>query len=397
MEPNFIPINMNESIEIKSTLSQNITSEWVRDHLMEAIYLNGEMSALEIPPFRQLKAKLKPFSLPEANPLAITTNNSNTVDNILSIMLSKSVLRGRKKLIKPFLQTIKDNMQVLADNEQPLNFVLPTLPFKDQSPFGTGANIYHTDLGEYCIFAQLKRILEAIKSIYAPGAHMTLLCDGYIYADIFTNGNKDGAGQYKAKCEELKNRYGLYNDVTLLDMREVFFNVPHWEHIEKTIQEKIWELYHSNEEVKQRVDFLARRFVFYTALSKLSYEEARVMYMHSPWPHWVWETLLNSAVKYASIHLTMKKTNLIANAFPYAIRCTVHPKAAAQLALHMTNAKNDLLPYNGVAVVSRQAVNEGLSLYQALRIRRLCDVLRYEDVHAVYTTTAKDPFYYEVA
>lgn len=374
----------------------NITESWVVTHFFEAIYLNGEMSSASIPPYRQLEQKLIDFTLPEAAPFDVKQNQSNISDKILDIMLRKSVRRGTKGLIMPFADEIKNNINIFVKNHQPISFVLPTLPFKDQSPFGTGARINEVDLGEYCFFAQMKRIIEAIKLIYPPGAHMTLLCDGFIYADIFTNGNKIGAGQYKAKCESIKNAYGLYNEITLLDMREVFFSFPWWGNVENQIVDLLWRLYQNNDAVKERLDFLARRFVYYVALPNVGYEEAREIYSSKIWPKWIWDALLNSAIKYASIHLTMKKINIVKSMFPLAIRCTVHPKAAAQLPLNVTNSSNDLLPYNGVAVVSRSAQERGMSLFQAIRVRRLCDVMQHQDVKAVYTDEFYNPYYYEI-
>lgn len=375
----------------------DINETWIHINILDSIYLNDDNKSVpHIPPFKQIDKKLITLSLPEAKPLPLRLCGGNIVDQILDIMLSRSVRKGSKRIILPFLTKIKEKIQVLVEYSQPISFVLPTLPFKDQSPFGTNAIINHVDLGEYCFFAQIKRILQAIKSIYHPGAHMTLLCDGYIYADIFVNDDKDGAGKYKVECERIKNAYGLHNDVTLLDMREIFFRVPNWKNIEKLIRENVWKLYKIDQIIKQRLDSLARRFIYYVKIPNHSYEEVRMLYENNSWPCWVWEILLDSAIKYASIHLTMKKTNLVTTAFPFSIRCTIHPKASTQLPLHVTNSKSYLLPYNGVATVSRHAKIKGDSLFDALKILRFFEVLRYENICAVYTNEGKNPFYYEI-
>ncbi|MDA2936084.1 isocyanide synthase family protein [Patescibacteria group bacterium AH-259-L05] len=373
-----------------------ITNEWVRSGLLKAIHINYQKSTLNISPFKKLESKQVSLSLPEANPLQQQTKSLAPVDQILAIMLSKSVRRGKKALIEPFLNSIREKIQGIVDHQQPISFILPTLPFKDQSPFVTGASISHVDLGEYAFFAQIKRILNAVKEVYTPGAHMTLLCDGYIYADIFANGDKKGAGRYKARCEQIKNEYGLYNEVTCFDMREVLFDMPEWKHIETAIQEIVRKLYQTDPAAKERLDTLARRFIFHVAIPNHLYEEARIIYSSSPWPDWIWEKLLDSAIRYSALQLTLKKTELVKRAFPSAVRCTVHPKAAAQLPLHLTNPHNQLLPYNGAATISRQAQTQGQSLFQALRIKRLCDILEYDDVIAVYTENSKDPIYYEI-
>lgn len=376
--------------------SDKITEEWVSQDLLTSIYLNGEPSTLDIPPFRELKKRSIDHFLPEAPSLCLMSQANSLADQIMHIMLSKEVFRGKQKIVAPFIQHLKEKIQFLIDYHQPIHFVFPFLAFKDQSPFGTNARIDHTDLGEYCFFAQIKRILSAIQTIYSPGAHLTILCDGYIYADIFVNDDKDGAGRYKSKCEQIKNAYDLYNEVSLIDMREILFQLPCWQDIRQTIQAHVWKLYHKDHMVKQKLDFLAKRFIFYTKLPDCSYEQARTLCASDSYPKWIWDTLIDSAIKYASIHLTLKKTNLIQNAFPFSLRATVHPKPAAQFPLHPGNYKNDLLPYNGVPIVSRQSVGRDKLLFEVFKIQRLCDVLKNKHVQAVYLHGDTDPFYYEL-
>jgi len=375
---------------------RQIADGWVRSGLLEGIHINYQEPPRNVAPFRKLEHKQVAFLLPEASPLELEMRNMTPTEQILAIMLSKSVRRGKRALIEPFLGPIRESIESVVSHQQPISFILPTLPFKDQSPFVTGAAIDHVDLSEYAFFAQLKRILQAIKKVYTPGAHITLLCDGFIYADIFANNDKDGAGRYKARCEKIKNAYELYNEVTLFDMREVLFDMPEWTRIETAIQEVVRRLYQDDASTKERLDTLARRFVFHVAIPNLSYEEARVIYLRSSWPNWILEKLLDAAIKYSALQLTLKKTQLVKRAFPSAIRCTVHPKAAPQLPLHLTNLRNQLLPYNGVATISRQAQTASQSLFQSLRIKRLCDIFEYENVIAVRAENLKDPIYYEL-
>ena len=372
-----------------------ISKDWVQKNLVESIFLNDQLSPPAISAFRTVPKKYIARTLPLALPLT-PPPGTEIAKRILNLMLCKSVRRGSKSLILPYYANIKEKIEIMVAHNQPISFVLPSLPFKDQSPFGTGAPIDHADLGEYAFFAQIKRILSGIEAIYPPGAHMTILCDGYIYADIFTENDTDGAGRYKARCEHIKNAYGLYNTVTLFDMREVFFDIPYWKEIESGMELVVRDLYQINTEAMVRIDHLAKRFMYYVQLPGHSYDTARTLYEKSPWPQWVWELLLSSAIRYSAVHLAMKKTNVVMEAFPSAIRCTVHPKAAPQLPLHLTNQNNQLLPYNGVAAVSREALERGATLFQATRIKRLCDILAFDNVTAVHFEGDSYPFYYEI-
>jgi hypothetical protein len=225
---------------------------------------------------------------------------------------------------------------------------------------------------------------------------MTVLCDGYIYADIFASGDVDGSGRYRARCEEIRNAYGLINDVTLFDMREVLFDMPEWRQTESHIRGSIELLLQQDEAIQQRINVLMDRMRYHVAIPNLSYEDARELYTQETLPDEISGILEESAIRYTSLLLTLRETDLVSRAFPSAIRCTVHPKNAAQIPLHLTNRNNQLLPYNGVATVSRSALERGQTLFNALRTRRLCDVLEYDDPVEVHTEESEYPYYYEV-
>lgn len=366
------------------------------------VYVNtADISApkkISIPPLKEFSRRdISPVKV-TAPTLSLANIEGSVSEKILGILTSKSVRRGPRSLIEPFLPELLSSIDRLVQNNQPINLILPSLPFKDQSPFTTGVSIDHADLCEHAMFAQIKRVVEAIATVYKSGAHMTLLCDGYIYADIFAQGDKDGAGRYKAACEKIKNEYGLHNQVTLFDMREVLFDMPEWHKVHSEILQIIQELKQNDPEVGDRLNVLSKQFIFHVALPEPhnSYEAARALYEQEPWPEWLTELMLNSAIEYCAIHLTLAHTDLVTRAFPSAIRCTVHPKAAAQIPLHLTNPDNSLLPYNGIATVSLLEYQKGKSLFEALRVRRLCDVMTLPNVTAIHVTGDSHPFYYEI-
>ena len=375
-----------------------ISIDWIKSYIEGMIYVNTEKNEDErasIPAFREFpKITVSPREI-VAPKLVLPDSSLSDTEKIISILTAKEVRRGSSSMLKPFIPEISENIGRLVKNKQPINFILPSLPFKDQSPFTTGVPINHTDLSEHAMFAQLKRILDAIASVYEPGGHFTLLCDGYVYADVFAQGDKDGAGRYKASCEKIKNTYDLHNQITLFDMREVFFDMPEWPDIKHEIESSVNKLYQENTEIKNRIDVLAKRFIYHVALPApyFSYENAREVYQQNPWPEWLQELLTRSAIEYIVLHLTLAHTKLTQRAFPSAIRCTVHPKPAAQLPLHLTNQQNSLLPYNGIAAIMN---NEEENLFSSLRVMRLSDVLGYTNVEANYLEDDKYPFFYRI-
>lgn len=378
-------------------MKKAITDQWVISSMVDRVHINYTEEVEAIPPFREFPQKIVDRIIPMPKALPQPKENGSTVDAILEIMLSNQVRRGKKILIEPCLEELKEKVAVLVKNTQPISFILPSLPFKDQSPFVTQASIDHVDLCEYAFFAQIKRIISAIQHVYEPGAHFTVLCDGYVFAPIFANGDAEGAGRYKARCQQIKNELGMYNTVTLFDMREIFFDMPDWPRVYSDIESRIRRLYKTHSGIKERTDVLAKRFKYHVQLDHISYEEARDIYSREIMPDWVSNTLHNAACLYSTFHLTLEYTDLIYRAFPSAIRCTVHPKEAAQFPLHLTNKSNSLLPYNGVATIPKNTPMGSTNYFTSLRIKRFCDVLRYSDVTAVFVQGDDFPYYYEIA
>ncbi len=372
--------------------------QWIAETIKTTVHLNDSHAnaTYTIPKWKPLEKITIPFSLPKAPPVTYKKKDFSIAEQILQVLFLKSIRRGPKHLIAPFINEIKSLVEHSIERNQPIPLVLPSLPFKDQSPFGTGAGIDHADLGEYCYFAQIKRLLDAIKAVYEKGAHLTLLCDGLLFSDIFVGGDINGPGRYKARCEAIKNAYGLYNDVSLIDMKEILFHEPEWVEQNEEIKTTLKAMHESFPMVQERIDHLTHRFLFYVQLPNMSYEQARDSLGNGLLKEPFLSSFRRAAIEYAAIHLTFKKLCIIEKRFPHAVRCTVHPKSAPQLPLHMTNKKNVLLPYNGVPVVSRQSLLNGKSLFESARIRRLYEVFLLPQVQAVYLENDASPFYYEV-
>jgi len=373
-----------------------IEIDWVKSYIMAMIYVNtASRRTLAIPPFREIPRVVvsqKQFIAPR---LSLPDSRLSETDRIISVLTSKEVRRGSLGTIKPFIPEMRARINRLVRNRQSISLILPSLPFKDQSPFTTGMPMHHTDLCEHAMFAQLKRILDAIAAVYEPGGHFTLLCDGYIYANIFAQGDTDGAGRYKANCEKLKNAYGLHNHITLFDMREIFFDLPEWLCVKGEVEKLVKVLYEQDAEVRERIHTLARRFMFHVALPEPygHYEKARMLYEQTPWLDWLEKLLKKSAIDYVLMHLTLAHTKLVQRAFPFGVRCTVHHKPAAQFPLHLTHAGNCLLPYNGVAALFRDA---GDNMFSELKIMHLSDILRYENLTACHLENEECPFFFRI-
>jgi len=375
--------------------TETVPDEWIVQNVAKAIYISSSGNTITIPPSKDLPVRYIDFHLFYADKLITSSSNEDTPRRILDLMLMGNIRRGARGKIEPFLGSILKKIELLVRHELPVTFVLPTLPFKDQSPLTTGLPIDAVDFGEYAFFAQIKRITEAIQEIYEPGAHFTLLCDGYIYADIFANNNVDGAGRYKARCEKIKNEYKLYNEVTLFDMREVLFDLPSWGQTESEIRSSLLRLKDTDPLLNKCIQTLIYSFLYHVSIP-YTYEQARNINLRQTFPEDLISLLTEAAIKYICVTLSLKHTNVVSAAFPSAVRCTIHPKEAPQLPLNLVHKDNSILPYNGVATISRRKLQHGVSIFNAIRVRTLDEIYEHDDVVAIHRNDSGEFLYYEM-
>lgn len=252
---------------------------------------------------------------------------------------------------------------------QPLELVLPSIPFKDQNPTTTGQPIDAIDLGEHAMIAQLRDIIASVQRIYPAGLTIRLLADGLVYRQYFTDSDEAGVIRYREGVEGVIERYGMSDFITVTDLSELLVRDP--------------EFYTHHRDVSHILSSMAEgpdsRVLQALQRGMLANTESRTSistmdrYLHSEidtWPDELASRTRRTACDYAAFLITAAQRSTIARQFPDAIRATVHPKDAPQLPLHVTHHRNRILPYNGVPVVNANAQEP-----RNIRIERLATVL----------------------
>ena len=377
-----------------------VGKEWISQQFPQTVKVsNSDIKEYIIPDIRELPKKtISHFPFEDLVVKPIEADLSLPVDEqILSVLMHSHIRRGSLEIPMQYKDEFLSKIHDAMNTNRPIEIVLPTLPFKNQNVMATGHSIGWTDLGEYLCMLQMKTIVESVKKVYAPGAKITLLTDGTVYADLFANGDKDSVGQYFQQLWHIKEKLGLGNDVELVDMQWLINTEPLFADVAQEIRTLLPQVAAEDETVAKLLQGLTygMLFCFDTPFDMEEYMK-RIFVQGGNLPKDILSQAMDTAHEYATFLLTMKKLDVVKKAFPHAIRGTVHCKDAAQIPLHLVNHKSWIFPYHGVPVVSRGRQERIKNWQHATRIIRLCEVYNYPSATAVYLPGEKEPFYYEV-
>lgn len=89
---------------------------------------------------------------------------------------------------------------------RPLQFVLPSFPFKHANPFKDSR--HSPDMGEILCLTRLFEICQAIQRVYPPGAQFVIIADGLAYHAMFGITYFE-AIQYREEVQRLIMRLGF--------------------------------------------------------------------------------------------------------------------------------------------------------------------------------------------
>ena len=296
-------------------------------------------------------------------------------------------------MLRPHIPLLRQTIESKTRRANPIEIVLPTLPFKDQNPLTTRHSLQSIDLGEYLFMAQMRDIVVSVKNTYPPGVHLTVLTDGLVYADIFANGEKDKITQYRKNCAKIRDDFGLEGKVKIIDMMDLVAQEDRFLTVQKQIRNILGR---NNANVQGSLAALRRGMLLNIAVPEYSFDEygSIVNLPEESLPMDILQRATDASFDYASFLLAMQRLDVIQKAFPNALRATVHPKDAPQLPIHLVNKSSAIFPYNGVPLVSERKLQSTGSLRKSTRIVRFYEVLRHPDSKAVYAYGETEPFYY---
>ena len=245
------------------------------------------------------------------------------------------------KRIVPFIQ-----------KQKRLSFILPSFPFKDQNRFRVPYDADTVDFSEVAFLMRLHNVIQSLYQVHPFGADAVILSDGRLYKDIFKI-ESEKVEEYQWRLKYYRNKLNIAGDISIIDLKELIDRADEdgvvtriLEHIENRIRSSCT----SKEEFLNLVQGMKWNMNSRKLLAEVTDEEAwniikreKSYVSEKLQPVWVKfnELAEEAAIKYASVNLMLKWTNLLLLFFPEAIRCTVHPKKG-QVALAMNYAWNGI-------------------------------------------------------
>lgn len=243
-------------------------------------------------------------------------------------------------------------------NNNSVQIVVPTLPFKDQCAVTTRQPPGTVDLGERLFLMRLDLLARSLQSASGLSVSIQIVADGAVYADIFTQNSKEEVAKYFCACRDLIQSSNFRN-IHIIDMEHVVAKETKFSEVRDQVRNTLLNLIkRDNESIQIVWQALLRGMLFncqlpppfdeyesFVSLARLTMGEIRTKY------HNVYEVIFRAGLEYASFLLTMKKLSVLLRYFssPGTIRATVHPKNG-QLGLHTVGS--EVAPYNGVTVVN---------------------------------------------
>ncbi len=375
---------------------------WLRENFSEIIiFKNFDAQSLPYYPQRNLpKNVIDDFSTEILTPRIIHPNQDalNTSSAILSILLKANIRRGSLTTLEPYLHTFLSKINYFVERSEPIQIVLPTIPHKKQSPLTTGHSMDFVDLGEYLLMSQLRNILLSVEKIYNPGAKITLLSDGILLADIFTNNDKSLIHNYMQKLNDLKNQFNLNGLVNIEGLDNLIKDRELFAQVHDDIKRLLYTLYKKDVLITQGLDILKKAMLVFNLPFDHSLEE-HFFLMKIPLhkiPYNIRALVEYATVDYVSTLLALKKLDIIKMSYPHAIRASVHDKPTPNFPLNLINKKTSIFPYNGIPVVRRGKYERTQNIQSSTKIIRLYEIYKYPSATEIFIDGQDEPFYYEI-
>lgn len=285
-----------------------------------------------------------------------------TAEQALTVLLHPFFRKGSYETMgAEYIRRLHKQLAVSSEYGQPLQLVVPTLPFKDQCAVTTRQQVECVDLGERLFLMRLDLLARSVAAVTHAKTSVHIVADGSVYADIFTQQNQDDVSIYFNSCSNLIKTLGL-KTLAITDMQDIIATEPRFSEVRTSIKDHLSKIVADEDEsVHLTWQALLRGMLFncqlpapfhdYNNFSALAGLELSETHQHHPQ---VYEVLTHAGLEYASFLLAMRKLHMLDRFFhgPGVIRATIHPKAN-QLGLQTLGS--EVAPYNGVTIVDMDA------------------------------------------
>ncbi len=321
-------------------------------------------------------------------------------DRVFDIIRSKRYRAGTAKQTR-----FDDNKEIfrpiverqIAEGE-PLQFVLPSFPFKHNNPVKVGRR--SADMAEVLCLSNLYEACLALGHVHEPGAKFVIVCDGLVYREMFGI-TRHEALTYRERVREMVGQLGYDDAIEIADMEDlVASRREDFDAVERKLRPVFAQWWRSNPEDLRRASLIQASSANLNTSGSVSHdllqmtvkdvlldtEEADAVSTLERIKRGTVERAEQGAFEFALFLYVLKELDLVGSCYPHAVRATVHPKPG-QWGLHLVNRESRVFPWQGVAYRNKHGKWRIKYEFEAARRRATPVHLRGDD--EMY------PFYYE--
>lgn len=340
-------------------------------------------------------ARLSSSCIPIPTPAEITPQSSDPAgiaSAVFDILNLSEYRRGPAEHLADIRDRVLSQIAERITAGQPVRIVIPSFPGRPYNPI-THQRVA-PDLGEAFAFALLNRISRHVGAVYPPGVQFIICLDGTVYNPFYGYTN-EADHQYPVDLQRFIRELDAQDAIAIIDLQDLI-DRRHQEFLElrREIRSEVaadW----SKEDYKSRGDLIETMKMGTNTVALNAAAVYLIKYLDPKQDVTELVTRMRAAVDTRARHtafeylvflVTIRRMKLIENAFPDAIRGTVHPKPS-QYSPYLVSKSTTIAPWHGVAVLRTDR-----SIDTVYESEIFSEPHRYT---AVYVRGDYTPFYYE--
>lgn len=321
-------------------------------------------------------------------------------DRIFDVIRSKRYRAGtakqtrfddNKELFRPIVE------RQIADGA-PLQFVLPSFPFKHNNPVKVGRR--SADMAEVLCLSNLYEACLALAHVYEPGARFVIICDGLVYREMFGI-TRHEAMTYRERVREMVSQLGYEDSIEIADMEDlVESRRADFDIVEQRLRPVFAEWWRTHPDDLRRASLIQASSANLNTSGSVSHDllqmtikdvlletdDADAVTTLETIKRGTVDRAERGAFEFALFLYVLKELDLVGSCYPRAVRATVHPKPG-QWGLHLVNRESRVFPWQGVAY--RNAHGKWRVKYEFEAVRRRATPVHLRGDDEMF------PFYYE--
>lgn len=255
-----------------------------------------------------------------------------TSNAILKILLKYSRIKDGKSVNTSVYNLFLNKILYLVEQRQVINLILPAFPAKSPNENKVLGKL--PDLGEYKSLEVLNSLCESIKTLYPPGACVTICSDGHVFSDI-VGVEDENVQDYLFRLGSMLSYYEFSNLVQ--------FSLPDYfsDNDYTNMRSRLLEYYSKplqtiKDLVKTNEDFRST----FNGIHKFIFEDYKFLM-----PNFSRKQIQKSSKNgtYQLLQRSDAWSNLVNDVFPEGIRLSIHPQnpQSHKLGVKLINSKSD--------------------------------------------------------